>query len=129
MGAPRPVLVFDGDCGFCTTSARFLLRWVNRPSRYAIAPWQRLDLPALGLTPAQCVEAVQWVGADGDRVSGHAAFAAALRQGHPVWRVPGALLLAPGISWLAARVYAWVADHRYLLPGGTPACAVRQPAR
>jgi len=27
------------------------------------------------------------------------------------------------VRWLAGKVYTWVADHRYQLPGGTPACA------
>jgi len=117
-----PILVFDGDCGFCTTSARFLARRVIGGRPAAVAPWQRLDLAGLGLTPDQCAAAVQWVGKDGRAVSGHAAIAAALRAGHPGWRPLGALLTAPGFSWLAERLYSWVASHRYALPGGTPAC-------
>ena len=120
--ASRPVLIFDGDCGFCTTSARFLARWVVRGGSTSVAPWQRLDLAGLGLTADQCNEAVQWVGEGAQVASGHAAIAATLRAGHPVWRPLGALLVAPGFSWLAARLYAWVAGHRYALPGGTPAC-------
>ena len=118
----RPVLVFDGDCGFCTTAARFLHRRVVRNSSTSVVPWQLLDLEALGLTVDQCRAAVQWVGDDGQVASGHVAVAAALRAGHPVWRPVGALLVAPGFSWLAARLYAWVAAHRDALPGGTPAC-------
>jgi len=118
----RPVLVFDGDCGFCTTSARFLHRRVVRDGSTSVAPWQLLDLEALGLTVDQCRAAVQWVGEDGQVASGHVAVAATLRAGHPVWRPVGALLVAPGFSWLAARLYAWVAAHRDALPGGTPAC-------
>ena len=118
----NPVLIFDGDCGFCTSSARFLLRWVVRRGSTRVVPWQRADLDALSLTEAQCREAVQFVGPGGEVVSGHAAIAAALRAGHPVWRPVGALLTAPGLSWLAARVYSWVSAHRYALPGGTPAC-------
>ena len=49
-----PVLVYDGDCAFCSTSARFAARWLRRsPADYAIEPWQRLDLAALGLTGAE----------------------------------------------------------------------------
>ena len=118
----NPVLIFDGDCGFCTSSARFLHRWVVRDRAISIAPWQRLDLDALGVREDQCRAAVQWVGRDGRVLSGHAAIAAALRAGHPVWRPIGALIVAPGLSWLAARVYSWVSAHRYALPGGTPAC-------
>lgn len=125
--SPRPVLVFDGDCGFCTSSARFLVRWVDRHHRYEVRPWQQLDLAAYGLSEARCLEAAQFVEADGTLRAGHAAIAAALRHGAPGWRPVGALVVAPGVSAVAARVYAWVADHRHLLPGGTPACAVRSP--
>ena len=50
--APLPVLVFDGDCAFCTTSAGVITRRLRRsPDDYAVQPWQHLDLDALGLTP------------------------------------------------------------------------------
>jgi predicted DCC family thiol-disulfide oxidoreductase YuxK len=124
-----PVLVFDGDCGFCTTCARFLGRWVVSGGSTSVAPWQQLDVVALGLTPAQCQAAVQWVDEGGRVASGHTAIAAALRTGHRVWRPFGTLLVAPGISWVAGRFYAWIANHRYALPGGTPACRSDRPAR
>ncbi|MEP7034293.1 MAG: DCC1-like thiol-disulfide oxidoreductase family protein [Dermatophilaceae bacterium] len=122
--ASLPVVIFDGECGFCTTSARLLHRWVVREGFTTVAPWQQLDLVQLGLTEDQCRAAVQWVSEDGRVASGHAAIAAALRAGHLVWRPVGVLLVAPGVSWLAARVYSWVSAHRYRLPGGTPACRV-----
>lgn len=124
-----PVLIFDGDCGFCTTSARFLARWVIRGGATSVMPWQRLELAELGLTPEQCQEAVQWVGGDGQRASGHAAIAEALRAGQLVWRPFGSLFMAPGFSWIAERSYSWVAAHRYALPGGTPACRTEGPAQ
>jgi len=34
------------------------------------------------------------------------------------------VIMLPGISWLAAKAYRLVANNRYRLPGGTPACAV-----
>jgi predicted DCC family thiol-disulfide oxidoreductase YuxK len=125
--ASLPVLVFDGDCGFCTTSARLLHRWVVRDGSTRVAPWQRLELAELGLTADQCRAAVQWVGDGGQIASGHAAVAATLRAGRPVWRPIGALLVAPGFSWVAARLYNWVATHRYALPGGSPACRTDDP--
>ena len=127
----RPILVFDGDCGFCTASARFLMRWVVRRQPTSIAPsiepWQRLDLAELGLTQDQCTAAVQWVGESGQVARGHEAIAEALRAGHPVWRPIGALLVAPGFSWLVKCLYSWIADHRHALPGGTPACRAEKP--
>lgn len=119
-----PVLVFDGDCGFCTTSAGLVPRVVDRRGRYAVRPWQELDLPSLGLTPEMCSAAVQFVDPELRVSSGAPAVAAALRAGAPGWWPAGAALDLPGVRWVAARVYAWVAGHRYALPGGTPACAV-----
>ncbi|MFK0403356.1 hypothetical protein ACIQTT_13555 [Microbacterium sp. NPDC090225] len=44
----RPLLVFDGDCGFCTTAVGVLEK---RLARFPDAqPWQWLDLDALGLS-------------------------------------------------------------------------------
>lgn len=120
--ADLPVLVFDGDCGLCTTCARVLRRWVLSGHGTSVAPWQALDLAGLGLTPRRCTEAVQWVGPDGEVASGHVAISEALRAGHRLWRPLGALLVAPGFSRLAARLYCWVSEHRDALPGGTPAC-------
>jgi len=125
----RGLLIFDGDCGFCTTSARFVSRWVDRRDRYDVRPWQELDLAALGVTEADCIEAAQFVPRDGSVVAGHRAIAAGLTHGAPAWRPLGHLLTLPGVSQLAARVYTWVADHRYALPGGTAACAPGIPAQ
>ena len=125
----RGLLIFDGDCGFCTTSARFLSRWVDRHQRYEVAPWQELDLDALGVTEADCIEAAQFVRRDGSVVAGHLAIAEGLKHGAPLWRPLGHLITLPGVSWVAARAYTWVADHRYALPGGTPACAPKLPAQ
>ena len=120
-------LVYDGDCGFCTTCVRTMQRLRLRAD--TVIAWQHADLDALGLTPEQCSSAVQWVDDDGSHASGHLAVASLL-SANGAWKPLGALLRAPGISPLVARAYQWVADHRTSLPGGTPACAAdpRSPA-
>jgi predicted DCC family thiol-disulfide oxidoreductase YuxK len=121
-----PVLVFDGDCGFCTSSVEWLKRWC-RPAVRTV-PWQHLDLAEHGLTQAQVTTAVQWLpsGDDADAPvrSGAAAVARVLLHSRWPWRPLGALMLVPPISWLAAAAYKVIAANRYRLPGGTPACAV-----
>lgn len=117
-----PVLVFDGDCAFCTASVRRYERWVAR--RPVVVAWQWADLDRLGLTPQQCTEALQWVGADGRCRSGAAAVAAALRHAGRGWALLGWLLSAPLVRTLAAWVYRWVATNRHRLPGGTAACSI-----
>ena len=98
----RPVLVYDGDCGFCTTCVHLLER--IGPDAEIVA-WQ--------LTVR----------------SGHEAVAAVLDTAGRIWRIAGRALLLPGISWVAARAYRLIADNRYRLPGGTPACAVTREPR
>jgi predicted DCC family thiol-disulfide oxidoreductase YuxK len=122
----RPVLLYDGDCAFCTNCAHVLER--IRPDA-EIVPWQFSDLAELGVTEAQAVDAVQWVEAGGTIRSGHEAIAAVLKRAGWVWRLAGRVLMLPGISWIVARAYRLIARNRYRLPGGTPACAVSPERR
>lgn len=115
------MLLYDGDCAFCTRCAGLLERIGPEAE---IVPWQFADLAELGVTAEQASEAVQWVGIDGAVSSGHEAIAAVLGRAGPLWRGAGRALVLPGLSWVAARAYRLVADNRYRLPGGTPACAV-----
>jgi predicted DCC family thiol-disulfide oxidoreductase YuxK len=122
----RPVLLYDGDCAFCTRCAGVLER-IGPAAE--IVPWQLADLPALGVSEEQAIDAVQWVEIDGTVRSGHEAIAAALNRAGRIWRIVGRTIVSPGISWIAAKVYRLVANNRYRLPGGTPACAVADEDR
>jgi predicted DCC family thiol-disulfide oxidoreductase YuxK len=117
------VLVFDGDCAFCTSCARLLERIGPRAE---IVAWQHADLGELGITAAQAAEAVRWIGADGTVRSGHEALAAALIAARQPWRIAGRAILLPVVSPLAAITYRLIARNRHRLPGGTPACAAER---
>lgn len=119
---PRPVLLFDGDCGFCTRSAE-LLRGLRVNAD--VVAWQHHDIARHGITPADAMAAVQFVDADGRVASGHHAVTGVLRTGGRFWRLIARSLEAPGLTQLAARTYRVVAKYRYRLPGGTPACAMK----
>lgn len=120
IAAPgRPLLIFDGDCAFCTTTARAWQRWLHLEH---VEPWQFLDLEPLGVTREQCLQAVQWVDEAGDVASAEHAVVAALRHAGGAWGVIGRLINLPGIRQLAGVVYRLVAKYRHRLPGGTPAC-------
>lgn len=114
-----PVLVFDGDCGFCTTSARAAQRWWHLEH---VEPWQSIDLDRLGLTSQQCLRAVQWVGIDGQVASAERAVIAAMRRAGGGWAQLARVLNLPGLRHACGLVYRLVAKYRYRLPGGTPAC-------
>jgi predicted DCC family thiol-disulfide oxidoreductase YuxK len=118
----RPVLLFDGDCGFCTRSAG----WLSRLGIDAeVIAWQLADVELYGIGADQAMTAVQWVDVDGWVRQGHEAIAAALGQGGFALQMLGKLMVLPGINRLSAQAYRLVAKYRYRLPGGTPACAAR----
>ncbi|MBB5111428.1 putative DCC family thiol-disulfide oxidoreductase YuxK [Micromonospora echinospora] len=119
--------VYDGDCAFCTRCAQFIERRI--PTGARVVPWQFADLAALGLTEAECEEAVQWVGADGSRAAGPDAIARLLGDSGPLWRFAGTGLRLSPVRAAAWPAYRWVARNRHRLPGGTAACALPQEAR
>lgn len=126
-GQTGGVLVYDGDCGFCTRSAR----WIEArlPLGYPVVAWQAIpDLAALGLTEADVQRAAWWIDTDGRAHGGARAIARALIACRGAWSLVGWALLVPPISWLATLVYALVARYRYRLPGATDACRLPAPS-
>lgn len=118
----KGLLVFDGDCAFCST-------WVIRleqalPRFPPTIPYQWADLDALGLT-LDDVRHFAWYLTPTRQYGGHLAFSALLRSQPSIGlRFAGWILGTPPFSWVAALGYRFVARYRHLLPGGTPACAL-----
>ncbi|MHB8220889.1 MAG: thiol-disulfide oxidoreductase DCC family protein [Acidimicrobiales bacterium] len=119
------VLVFDGDCGFCTMSAN----WAQAHFRHGehVRAWQLLGdegLEELGLRRKDVETAAWWVSGNGDHERGHRAAGRALEAIGGKWRFVGWLALTPPTSWFAAFLYRSVVRWRYRLPGATPACRI-----
>jgi len=125
----RPVVIFDGDCGFCTTSATWIARRLHRADGQDpdLVPRQRAELEQLGTTQERASREVLWVDLDGEVSGGAEALARWLRFRGGAYGWLGRLLQAPVVSFLAAGGYRLVAANRYRLPGGTPACALPPP--
>jgi predicted DCC family thiol-disulfide oxidoreductase YuxK len=113
-------LLYDGDCGFCSSSARLAERLAPD---VAVLPYQHCDLMAYDVTAEQCAEALRWVGTGGPEAGAGAVGRLLLAAGGG-WRIAGRALLLPGVRRVADVVYRAVAANRYRLPGGTPACRV-----
>jgi predicted DCC family thiol-disulfide oxidoreductase YuxK len=126
-GPALPTFVYDGDCDFCSSCARFVERWIPTPA--AVEAWQLIDIEALGLTVAECDAAVQWVTSPTMHTSGPVATADLLRASRPWWRGLGALLRLRPLLRVTWPVYRWVARNRGRLPGGTATCALPQSER
>ena len=119
-------MVFDGDCGFCTTSASWVARRLEREASpdARLVPWQRADVEALGSTTERAQREVLWVEVDGTVLGGADAVAAWLRYAGGSAAALGRLLGRPGVRHLARLGYRLIAANRQWLPGGTPACAL-----
>ena len=122
----RATFVYDGDCAFCSSCARFIERRI--PTRARIVPWQRSELAALGITQEQAEAAVQWIGPEGV-AAGPVAIVRLLVDAGSYWRPLGRLLGTRPVLRLAWPVYVWVSRNRHRMPGGTPACSVPQAQR
>ncbi|MDH6575875.1 DUF393 domain-containing protein [Kitasatospora sp. MAP5-34] len=130
-----PVLIFDGDCGFCTTSvitAERYLRASLASGGWEAVPFQFADLAALDaraggrglVTWERAEQQILWVTPDGKVYEGAQAAARVLMRAGGAWAYLGALLTLPPVRPLAAACYRLVARNRHRLPGGTPACAL-----
>jgi hypothetical protein len=98
-----PVLVYDGDCGFCTWVASHGARLL--PASVDVVPFQQADLPSLGLSLPEVETAVQWVSPGLGPLAGHQAVAAWLVASGFPWSVLGRVMVLPGLSWLFERIY------------------------
>ena len=116
------LLIFDGDCGFCTTTAR----WIERrlPDAIRVAPWQILDLAEFSLAEHDVTTAAYWVDETGRAHRGHLGIGRALIAAGGAWRLIGALIVVPPISWIARPIYALIARYRHRMPGASDACRV-----
>ncbi|MEU0133973.1 DUF393 domain-containing protein [Streptomyces sp. NPDC006296] len=118
----RPVLIYDGDCAFCTTCVRFAERHL-RP-HCEVTPWQFADLASLGVVQERAEYELLWVTPTGAVHGGVQAVARLLLHTGRGWSVPGAVLTLPPFRWIAHGVYRIIANNRERMPGGTPACAL-----
>ncbi|MEU2601734.1 thiol-disulfide oxidoreductase DCC family protein [Streptomyces hirsutus] len=119
----RPVLVYDGDCAFCTASVNLARRRL-RP-RCEIIQWQSADMDSLRIDRKQAEYELLWITPSGVVHGGAQAVARLLLNSPRGWAVPGILLSLPPIRWLAHGVYRIIANNRDHMPGGTLECGLR----
>ena len=117
-------LIFDGDCGFCTSSANFIVN-LSKPKVTAI-PHQWAELHQFGLSLEETQKKV-YLNVAGKNYSGHLAVAKLLRiQPNILLRALGVFAIIPPFTWLGMGIYWLTAKYRHKLPGGTPACRLER---
>lgn len=120
----QPVLIYDGDCGFCTRTANAVKR-LDTHHRFDALPWQTRGLLAkVNLTEQQVSEAAWYIDADGRKHRGAGAVNAALNALGGIYRIASWVYRVPGLKQIEDVVYKWVARNRYRMPGSTDACRI-----
>jgi predicted DCC family thiol-disulfide oxidoreductase YuxK len=109
----RPVLLFDGQCGFCRQWVARLERWDRRGAIQTLPGTERHRLPGLpAISDASLDRAMQFVTPDGRVYAGARALPALLPY-LPGGRVLAAALYIPGVQLAADRLYAWISARRH----------------
>ncbi|WP_406280186.1 thiol-disulfide oxidoreductase DCC family protein [Embleya sp. NBC_00896] len=118
----RPVLVYDGDCGFCTRAVEFAQKYI--PFDADVVAWQFAELEELGVEQHRAEHEILWVTPVGTIYGGHNAVAKLFMNAGGPWAFAGGALRVQPVSIAAHGVYRLVADNRDRMPGGTPSCAM-----
>ena len=108
--APRPQLIYDGDCGFCFYWARYWEKLTGESVEYR--PYQQVAAQYPAIPQAEFQRAVQYVAPDGSRAS--AAEASFLTLSHATGKGFWLALYrhVPGFAVISEWGYAFVAAHR-----------------
>lgn len=106
------LLIWDGTCGLCANFVETTRCHLKVTAN--AAPFQEVDLPAVGLSAEICLIAAQWIqphasGANGLKIeSGHRAIGYFLLSGNLASRLAGRIILLLGplarlVYWMVSK--------------------------
>lgn len=109
-GGPRPLLIYDGDCGFCTYWVRYWQKLTQ--DRMDYAPYQEVAAQYPHISVAEFQRAVQYIAPGGSTArAGEATFLTLSHaRGKSFWLALYRRL--PGFAALTELAYAFIASHR-----------------
>ncbi|HKV23692.1 MAG TPA: DUF393 domain-containing protein [Candidatus Acidoferrum sp.] len=126
-------VLYDGACALCRASVA-RVRHMDPHSRIELLDLHDASVPARfpQINKEEAMRLMQAVDSAGRVYSGADAWAR-IGLSLPGWKLLAWLLLVPGIHFLAARVYGWIARNRYrwnreLCADGTCALHANAPA-
>ncbi|MFI4922922.1 MAG: lipase maturation factor family protein [Burkholderiales bacterium] len=107
---PKPLLIYDGDCGFCAYWARYWQKLTQ--DRVSYEPYQQAAERFPQIPLAEFQRAVQYIAPDEEIVSAAEASFLTLShaRGKGIWLALYRNL--PGFSAISERIYAFIASHR-----------------
>ena len=108
------VVLYDGECGFCSRWAQYWRRTLAR-HRFEIAsldqPWvtEKIKMPR-----EELLTDIRLLTADGRLISGADVYLYVARQIRWAWPFY-AIFSLPGFNWMIHTGYRWFARNRYLV--------------
>ena len=110
VAGSRPLLVYDGDCGFCVYSVRYWHKLTG--DRVTYRPYQQVAAQCPSIPISDFQRAVQFITHDGHRASAAEASFLTLSYapGNGFWLALYRKL--PGFAAASELAYAFVAAHR-----------------
>ena len=126
----KPLLVWDGDCGFCARSVQFILKHDRRRTLQFAARDGAAGQAVRARHPEyRSVESLLWVERRDGRETVYAYSDAVLQTAQYLGGVYGALAAVGGFVPRALRdpVYNFIARIRKRLMGGASACRLPSP--
>jgi predicted DCC family thiol-disulfide oxidoreductase YuxK len=118
------VALFDGQCMICQSTRRVMnaLDWGRRIEWLDVHRWSEVERRFPGLDYQTAMGQIH-VMADGQVFAGFMGTRRLLKDvplGYPLWL----LMQLPGMTWLGAQVYRFIARHRYKINRlfGMPVC-------
>ncbi len=113
----RHVMLYDGQCRFCTEGSRRLEAWMKRGTVERIDFQQPGVLERFpGLTWEMCMERLHLVAPDGNVFAGVEAIVRAIAT-RPILGKAAYLYFVPGLRQVLDKLYKVVAANRYRLMG------------
>jgi predicted DCC family thiol-disulfide oxidoreductase YuxK len=109
----NPVMIFDGDCGFCR-------KWIHRfekltQSQVDYIAYQDLSGRFPDISRADFERAVHWVDSQGRVASGAEAVFRALAMNSRYRWIFWVYWRLPGVRWICDAGYKWVVKNRALI--------------
>jgi predicted DCC family thiol-disulfide oxidoreductase YuxK len=103
-------LIFDGDCGFCTSSVRWLER---HHGTFHSLPWQQIpDLKSFGLNLEMVTESAIFISDIGKISIGSSAIGEAMKSCSKPISLFGRVVTSRLVEGLAQRAYKLIAKNR-----------------
>ena len=113
---PTAKLLYDATCAFCTASSKQAVRFVPPGTLDLLDVNDPTVQAQYDISPAAAQREMHLIRPNGRISAGAWAIRDLLRLSRWAWPL-ARFWRIPGFPWLADRVYAWVAQHRYLFMG------------